>query len=87
MTKIYLFIELLRAANAGDITGKLNALDLGACKFTNIVTLADDKLVAELDCEKPADATRAVLEGIMTVNGIVQTNIFAAVRPKKEQQP
>lgn len=86
MTKIFLFIELLRAANAGDITDKLKALDLGTCKFANVVTLADDKLVAELDCEKPADATKAVLEGIMTVDGVVQTNIVAAVRPKKEQQ-
>ncbi len=87
MTKIFLFIELLRAANAGDITEKLKALDLASCKFENVVALADDKLVAQLNCDKPADATRAVLEGIMTVDGVVQTNIISAVRPKKEQQP
>ncbi len=51
MVNVYLFIELLRAANAADTVDKLKALDLGDCKFANVVVLADDKLVAQLDCK------------------------------------
>ncbi len=51
MVNVYLFIELLRAANAADTVDKLKALELGDCKFANVVVLADDKLVAQLDCE------------------------------------
>ena len=81
MVNIYLFIELLRAADAADVAGKLKALELGECKFANVVVLADDKLVAQLDCKTSTDANTAILEKIAPVDGIVQTNIIAAVRP------
>ena len=51
MVNVYLFIELLRAANAADTVDKLKALELGDCRFANVVVLADDKLVAQLDCK------------------------------------
>jgi hypothetical protein len=81
MVNVYLFIELLRAAKAGDVVDKLKALELGECKFANIVVLADDKLVAQLDCQTATQANTAILEKISPVEGIVQTNIIAAVRP------
>jgi hypothetical protein len=81
MVNVYLFIELLRAANAGDTVDKLKALDLGDCKFANVVVLADDKLVAQLDCKTTTQANTAILEKISPVEGVVQTNIIAAVRP------
>jgi len=81
MVNIYLFIELLRAANAADTVDKLKALELGDCKFANVVVLADDKLVAQLDCKTTVQANTAILEKISPVEGVVQTNIIAAVRP------
>jgi hypothetical protein len=81
MVNVYLFIELVRAAKAADVAGKLKALELGECKFANVVVLADDKLVAQLDCKTSSDANSAILEKIAPVEGVVQTNIIAAVRP------
>jgi hypothetical protein len=81
MVNIYLLIELLRAANAGDTVDHLKQLDIANCKLANVVALSDDKLVAQLDCKSYADADKAVLEKIAPVEGIVQTNILAAVRP------
>ncbi len=81
MVNIYLLIELLRAANAGDAVDALKKLELANCKLVNVVALSDDKLVAQLDCSSYADANTAVLEKIAPVEGIVQTNIMAAVRP------
>ena len=81
MVNVYLFIELLRAANAADTVATLKALELGDCKFANVVALADDKLVAQLDCKTSAQANTAILEKISPVEGIVQTNIIATVRP------
>lgn len=81
MVNVYLFIELLRAANAADTVDKLKALELGDCRFANVVVLADDKLVAQLNCQTSAQANTAILEKISPVEGIVQTNIIAAVRP------
>ncbi len=81
MVNVYLFIELLRAANAAEVVDKLKALELGTCKFANVVVLADEKLVAQLDCETTAQANSALLEKISPVEGVVQTNIIAAVRP------
>jgi hypothetical protein len=81
MVNVYLFIELLRAANAADTVDKLKALDLGDCKFANVVVLADDKLVAQLDCKTTTQANTAILEKISPVEGVMQTNIIAAVRP------
>ena len=81
MVNIYLLIELLRAANAGDTVDAIKALQLANCKLVNVVALSDDKLVAQLDCASYADASKAVLDKIAPVEGIVQTNIMAAVRP------
>lgn len=81
MVNVYLFIELLRAANAAATVETLKALELGDCKFANVVVLADDKLVAQLDCKTSAQANTAILEKITPVEGVVQTNIIAAVRP------
>jgi hypothetical protein len=81
MVNVYLFIELLRSANATDIADKLKALKLGDCKFANVVVLADDKLVAQLDCSSGTLANTAILEKIAPVDGVVQTNIIAAVSP------
>jgi hypothetical protein len=81
MVNVYLFIELLRSAKAADIVDKLKALELGDCKLANVVALADDKLVAQLDCKNGALANTAILEKIAPVEGIVQTNVIAAVSP------
>ncbi len=81
MVNVYLFIELLRAANAADTVDKLKALELGDCKFANVVVLAEDKIVAQLDCKTTVHANTAILEKISPVEGVVQTNIIAAVRP------
>jgi hypothetical protein len=81
MVNVYLFIELLRSAKAADIADKLKLLELGDCKFSNVVVLAEDKIVAQLDCKSGAQANTAILEKIAPVEGIVQTNIIAAVSP------
>ena len=81
MVNIYLFIELLRAANAADVAEHMKGLSLANCKFANVVVLSEDKLVAQLDCSTPEDGSRAVLEDIPRVDGVVQTNVIAVVRP------
>ena len=81
MVNVYLFIELLRTANAAATVDALKALELGECKLANVIALADDKLVAQLDCKTSALANAAILEKISPVEGIVQTNVIAAVRP------
>jgi hypothetical protein len=81
MVNVYLFIELLRAANPTEIVDQLKALDMSACKFANVVALADDKIVAQLDCPSSQEATSAILGRISPVEGVVQVNIIAAVRP------
>lgn len=81
MVNVYLLIELLRAASAGQAVDALNALEIANCKLANVVALSEDKLVAELDCASYADANAAILTKIAPVEGIVQTNIMAAVRP------
>jgi hypothetical protein len=81
VVNVYLLIELLRAANGGDTVDAIKKLEIANCKLVNVVELSDDKLVAQLDCDSYADASRAVLEKIAPVKGIVQTNIMAAVRP------
>jgi hypothetical protein len=81
MVNLYLLIELLRAANAGDTVASLKKLELANCKLASVVVLSDDKIVAQLDCDSYSDATKAVLDKIAPVDGIVQTNIMAAVRP------
>jgi hypothetical protein len=81
MVNVYLFIELLRAANPTTTMDLLKHLDIANCKLANVVSLSESKLVAQLDCQSFADADRALLNKIAPVEGIVQTSIFAAVRP------
>jgi hypothetical protein len=83
MVNIYLFIELLHTANAVTTVDSLKALALGNCKFANVVVLSDEKLVAQLDCNDSTDGDKAILNKIAKVDGVVQTNIIAVVRPKK----
>jgi len=81
MVNIYLLIELLGAANAGDTVATLKQLEFANCKLSSVVALSDEKLVAQLDCDSYVDATKAILDKIAPVEGIVQTNLVAAVRP------
>jgi hypothetical protein len=37
--------------------------------------------VAQLDCSTPEVGTKAFLEDIAKVDGVVQTNVIAVVRP------
>lgn len=82
MVNVYLFIELLRAASPDTAMADLKKLDFANCKLANVVALSDQKLVAQLDCDSSSDASKAVLEKISPVKGVVQTNIIAVVRPK-----
>jgi hypothetical protein len=83
MVNIYLFIELLRSADAPAAVDALKALSLDNCKFANVVMLSDEKLVAQLDCKDSTDGDKAILTKIAKVDGVVQTNIVAVVRPRK----
>jgi hypothetical protein len=83
MVNIYLFIELLGSANATEAVDTLKALSLDNCKFANVVVLSDEKLVAQLDCKDSTDGDKAILNKIAKVEGVVQTNIIAVVRPRK----
>ena len=51
------------------------------CTFANVVVLSFDKLVAQLDCSTPEDGTKVVLEDLPKVEGVVQTNVIAVVKP------
>jgi hypothetical protein len=82
MLNVYLFIELLKAADPSAVIAEVKKLELPNCTVENAVQLADDKLVAHVDCKTGEDATRLVLEKFMSVEGVVQTNIIAAVRPR-----
>ena len=82
MLHVDLFIELLKAADPNAVIAEVKKLELPNCTVKNAVQLADDKLVAHVDCQTGPDATRAVLEKFTTVNGIVQTNIIAVVKPR-----
>lgn len=81
MINIYLFIELLRAANAADTAEHLKGLSLANCKFANVVVLSAEKIVAQLDCNAAEDGTKVVLEQIPKVAGVVQTNVINVVKP------
>ena len=83
MVNIYLFIELLHTANAASTVETLRALEMANCQFANVVVLSEEKLVAQLDCEDPDDGTKVILNDIAHVDGVVQTNIIAVVRPTK----
>jgi hypothetical protein len=71
----------LRAANASDVVGTLKKLEFANCEFANVVELSDDKLVGQLNCDSFSETNKAILEKIAPVEGIVQTNIVATVRP------
>jgi len=83
MVNIYLFIELLHTASAVTTVDTLKALQMDNCKFANVVVLSEEKLVAQLDCQDSIDGDKALLTKIAKVDGVVQTNIIAVVRPKK----
>lgn len=46
MVNIYLFIELLGAANPTQAVDTLKALSMENCKFANVVMLSEEKRVA-----------------------------------------
>jgi hypothetical protein len=81
MVNIYLFIELVRAASAPEVAEHIKAMSLANCKFANVVVLNQEKLVAQLDCSAPEDGTKVVLEELPKVDGVVQTNVIAVVKP------
>lgn len=83
MVNIYLFIELLHTANAAATVDTLKALAVDNCKFANVVALSDEKLVAQLDCATAEDGTKVVLQEMPKVDGVVQTNVIAVVKPVK----
>ena len=83
MVNIYLFIELLHTASAVATVDTLKAMQMQNCKFANVVVLSDEKLVAQLDCNDSTDGDRVLLNQIAKVDGVVQTNIIAVVRPVK----
>ncbi len=83
MVNIYLFIELLHTAKAVTTVETLKALEMENCKFANVVALSEEKLVAQLDCQDSTDGDKAILNHIAKVDGVVQTNIIAVVRPRK----
>ena len=76
-------IELLHTANAVTTVDALKAMQMQNCKFANVVVLSDEKLVAQLDCDDSTDGDRVLLNQIAKVDGVVQTNIIAVVRPVK----
>jgi len=83
MVNIYLFIELVHSANAAKTVETLKALSMDNCKFANVVVLSKEKIVAQLDCQDSTDGDKAILNKIAKVDGVVQTNIIAVVRPVK----
>ena len=83
MVNIYLFIELLHTANAVATVDTLKALEMQNCQFANVVVLSEEKIVAQLDCKDSTDGDKALLTQIAKIDGVVQTNIIAVVRPKK----
>jgi hypothetical protein len=84
MVNIYLFIELLHTASAGATVETLKALEMQNCQFANVVVLSEEKIVAQLDCKDSTDGDTAILTKIAKVDGVVQTNIIAVVRPTKK---
>ena len=83
MVNIDLFIELLGGIDAAATLDKIKQLSLENCSFANVVMLSGEKLVAQLDCKDSTDGDKAILNGIAKVDGVVQTNIIAVVRPRK----
>lgn len=84
MVNIYLFIELLAAANPSQAMDELKALEMENCHFANVVMLSEEKLVAQLDCRSHDDGEKAVFRHIAKVEGVVQTNLVAVVTPTED---
>jgi len=82
MLNVYLFIELLEGADPQAVLAEIRFLGVPNGKLRNVVQLSDDKLVAHLDFETGEHASRVVLEEFMRMDGIVQTNLIAVVRPR-----
>jgi hypothetical protein len=80
---VYLFIELLGKAKAEEVIGALGKLQMRSSRFSSVVKLNEQKIVAQLDCESMEAAQEAVMTKIAGVDGIVQTNIISVVRPTK----
>jgi hypothetical protein len=60
---------------------RLKTLQMENCKFANVVMLSDEKLgPAHQDS---TDGDKAILNKIAKVDGVVQTNLVAVVRPRK----
>jgi hypothetical protein len=81
LVNIFLLIELLKMTDPTATVDHLKALELTHCKFANVLQLNNEKIVAQVDCDSYDDASKAILEKIGPVQGVVQTNIIAAVRP------
>ena len=81
MVNIYLFIELIRAASAPDVAEHIKSMSLDNCKFANVVVLSYDKLRGAARLPTPEDGTKVVLEDLSKVEGVVQTNVIAVVKP------
>jgi len=82
MLNVYLFIELLSGTDPAAVLAEIRFLNVANGKLRNVVQLSDDKLVAHLDFETGDDASRVIVEEFMRIDGIVQTNLIAAVRPR-----
>lgn len=82
MLNVFLFIELLGSANADASLKSLKALELQQCSISHAVKLNEEKLVAQIDCPDIEAANAALLQKITGVDGVVQANIIAVVKPR-----
>ena len=83
MVNIYLFIELLGSANAGADCGYAQGDEDGELQVRQCRRAVRREVVAQLDCMDSTDGDKAILNKIAKVDGVVQTNIIAVVRPRK----
>ncbi len=83
MLNVFLFIELLGSANADASLKALKALELAQCTISHAVKLNEEKLVAQIDCPDLESANAALLQKIAGVDGVVQSNIIAVVKPRR----
>lgn len=67
--------------SAPDAAVHSKGMSLANCKFANVVVMSFDKLVAQLDCSTPEEGTKVVLQNLPNVEGVVQTNVIAVVKP------
>ena len=61
----------------------LKALSLDNCKFANVVVLSTRSSWPSSTARTSTDGDKAILNKIAKVDGVVQTNIIAVVRPVK----